>query len=152
MEGIDNCHWAVTGSIWLISHLGFRYDHLVQVEYPEWLNITTAFISRAIVRFMCRIFFSPLHVILAKLLFYAHSWFVLRLRISSRDYEKIVLPGTAYHVTLGILSCCQLNMYFCNLCGMSLALALWQSLKCKCWYFVTDCFSVIYDYTTQTHD
>ena len=146
MYSIDRCHRAVTGSIWLISRLGLGYDHLVQVEYPEWLDIVSTFIFREIARFMCRTFLSPLQIILAKLLFYAHTWFAPRLRISSRDYEKIVLPGTAYPVTLGILSCCQLNMYFCNLCGMSLALALWQSLKCKCWYFVIDRFSPIYDY------
>ena len=63
-----------------------------------------------------------------------------------RGYEDIVLPGTAYPIALGILLCCQLNMHFCNLCGMSLSLALWQSLKCKCWYFVRDIFSPIYDY------
>ena len=120
-----------------------------KLNYPGWLNLTAAFISRAIVRFLCRIFLSPLQVFIASLLFYAHSWFAPRLKISSRGYEDIVLPGTAYLVTLCILLCCQLNMNFCNLCGLSLAIALWNSLLCKCWYFVVDNFSPIYDYANS---
>ena len=75
MESIDCCHHIAIGFISLISRFGFGYDHFVQVEYPEWLNMTAAFTSRAIVRFLCRILLSPVQVFIASLFFYAHSWF-----------------------------------------------------------------------------
>ena len=148
MESINCCSKLVVGLRWLVHCLSLGYDHFIQRECPEWSCIIFAFANRAIVRcLLCQLLLSPLQVFLAKLFFFAHCWFALRLKISARAYDKIVLPGTAYPVTLCVLSCCQLNMHFCNLCGISLSLALWKSLKCKCWYFVRNIFSPIYDYT-----
>ena len=122
--------------------LGHGYDHLVQVECPLWIDLTFTFTTRLICRCIC----PPMQIFASMLLYQAHVWFAPRQDISSRFKNDTVVPGSAYPVVLGILSCCQLSMHFCHLSGMSLALSLWQSLTSACWYSVYDQLSPIYTY------
>ena len=117
-----------------VTCLGHGYDHLVQVEYPLWIDIIFTFTTRLFCRCIC----PPMQIFASMILYQVHVWFAPRQDLSSRFKNDTVVPGSAYPVVLGILSCCQLSMHFCHLSGMSLALSLWQSLASACWYSVYD--------------